>query len=102
MAANGIDQRAQQRAGGVYPARQQRPIEVDTFPGVKDGLAVQRQMIGELCHQYMPRLQRQSHQCALELNLWAQMLCQNSITSGGSQIVPTALGRRLLSTASSK
>lgn len=43
MAPNGVDQRAQQRAGGADPARQQRAIEVDTFAGVNDGLAVQRQ-----------------------------------------------------------
>jgi hypothetical protein len=40
MAPNGIDQRAQQRAGGAAPGRQQRAIEVNTFAGVNDGLAV--------------------------------------------------------------
>jgi hypothetical protein len=47
-ATNGINQRAQQRAGGANIARQQRAIEVDAFAGVNDDLAVQRQMIGEL------------------------------------------------------
>lgn len=65
------------------------------------------------------RFERQSHQRALELqrvlpimaarirgndwlkicvhnhNLWAQMLCQNSIMDDGGQAVQTALGRRL-------
>jgi hypothetical protein len=53
MASHSVDQWSQQRAGGTDPARQQRAIQVDALAGVDDGLAVQRQMIGELRHQNM-------------------------------------------------
>lgn len=73
VAANGVDQRAQQRAGGADPARQQRAIEVDTFAGVNDGLAVQRQMIGELCHQDV-RQQAGAGDTALDRTAWRRLL----------------------------
>jgi hypothetical protein len=53
MTSNGIDQRTQQRADRANPARQQRTIKIDAFAGIDDGLAIQRQMIGEFRHQDM-------------------------------------------------
>lgn len=73
MAANGIDQRAQQRAGGTDPTGQQSPIKVDAFAGVNDGLAVQRQMIGELGHQDV-RQRAGAGDTALDRTAWRRLL----------------------------
>jgi hypothetical protein len=73
MAPNGVDQRAQQSAGGTDPARQQRAIKVDAFAGVNNGLAVQRQMIGELGYQDM-RQQAGAGDTALDRTAWRRRL----------------------------
>ena len=84
MVSNGVDQRTQQCAGRADPTRQLRAIQVDAFAGVDDGLAVQRQMVGELRYQDV-RQQTGAGDAVLDWPAWCRRL-DDGVAVGARQL----------------